>query len=124
MNEYEDISPAERLNRICDILIRGIYLHAEEEGWTTPLSSDISAYSSQKPSKKLQQFDLKKFSVEVKHIHHQKLYTLRDAAKILKISKRTLQRWAKDGKIRSVKNENGYLHLPQEEMNYLITCNL
>jgi len=126
MNEYDDLSPNERLNRICELLIRGIYLYAEEERWIEKPTTVVSSYSYSKShrSRKEKEFIIENKHFDVDQVCNKKLYSLADAAKILKTNKRTLQRWAKSGKIKVVKQENGYLFLPQEELNYLMASNL
>ena len=47
MGYYSNITPHERLNKICDLLVRGIYLHAEDKGWIEKPEAD-----SKKPLRK------------------------------------------------------------------------
>ena len=37
---YDDLTPQERLNRITEILMRGIYLYAEQKGWVKECKED------------------------------------------------------------------------------------
>lgn len=46
-----------------------------------------------------------------------KYYTLREAAKVLRIQVRTLREWIKTGKIKAEKQENGwYWRISEEEI--------
>lgn len=36
----QNLTPQQRLNRICEILLKAIYLYAEEQGWHEDKSED------------------------------------------------------------------------------------
>jgi len=45
----------------------------------------------------------------------EKLYTLKEAKKLLGVTTRTIQRWDKDGKIRVVRTIGGRRRVPRSE---------
>jgi putative resolvase len=50
----------------------------------------------------------------------EKLYTLRDACKILQIHPTTLRMWDRDGKIRCVRMQNNIRRVPEREINRIL----
>jgi putative resolvase len=62
-------------------------------------------------------------------LHIEKLYTLRDACRILQIHITTPRIWDRDGKIRCVRMQNNFRRIPESEINRIpgirndrITC--
>ena len=46
-----------------------------------------------------------------------KLYTIRDACKILQLNPNTLRKWDREGKIRCVRLSNNFRRVPESEIN-------
>ncbi len=88
------ISPDERLTRVCKILLKGIYQLQLEECSQVP--SDLSV-----PTKKRE-------------------YTVREAARILGMSRRSLQRWIAQEKIIPHRKSNGYPVFNDEELSKIV----
>ncbi len=50
----------------------------------------------------------------------EKLYTIRDACKILQIHPTTLRMWDREGKIRCVRMQNNFRRVPESEINRVL----
>jgi putative resolvase len=50
----------------------------------------------------------------------EKLYTIRDACKILQIHPTTLRMWDREGKIRCVRMQNNFRRVPESEINRIL----
>ncbi len=50
----------------------------------------------------------------------EKLYTIRDACRILQIHPTTLRMWDRDGKIRCVRMQNNFRRVPESEINRIL----
>jgi putative resolvase len=50
----------------------------------------------------------------------EKLYTLKEAKKLLGVTTRTIQRWDKDGKIRVVRTIGGRRRIPESEIKRIL----
>ena len=50
----------------------------------------------------------------------EKLYTLRDACRILRIHPTTLREWDREGKIRCVRLQNNFRRIPESEINRIL----
>ena len=50
----------------------------------------------------------------------EKLYTLRDACKILQIHPTTLRMWDRDGRIKCVRMQNNFRRVPEREINRIL----
>jgi len=48
----------------------------------------------------------------------EKLYTLKEAKKLLGVTTRTIQRWDKDGKIKVVRTIGGRRRVPESEIKF------
>ena len=49
-----------------------------------------------------------------------KLYTIRDACKILQLNPNTLRKWDREGKIRCVRLSNNFRRVPESEINRIL----
>lgn len=92
MNPYENLTPEERLDRICQILVRWIY-RAEAEK-----SQEVAAQTT---------------PLEKGH------YSLRHTAGILGISKRTVQRWIGTGKLIAQRKLNGRISIEARCLEFM-----
>jgi len=107
----------ERAKRVCEILVRGIYLHAEDEGWLKKPELTLTDY----PKKKNRSTGDKDIIRSSKcgagvRLQNEKYYSVTQAAKILNVSKRTVQRWVSQGKLTAEKKDNGYLVIRYQEL--------
>ncbi|MCQ5374573.1 MAG: helix-turn-helix domain-containing protein, partial [Candidatus Methanomethylicia archaeon] len=50
----------------------------------------------------------------------EKLYTLKEAKKLLGVTTRTIQRWDKEGKIRVVRTIGGRRRIPESEIKRIL----
>lgn len=112
MSYYSELSPQERLKKVSKLLLRGLYLHAEEKGLIKKRPS-----SSTNRVRKRKEIDIPEVN---NNLNAKQLYTLAETAEIVGVSKRTLKRWIKTGKVKASRQRNGYQVLNQEELNYLI----
>ncbi len=94
MRNPRDMTPEERLARIGEILYKGICLVEMEKR-----SRRINA-SNQDGTEK-------------------KEYTLTEVAEYLSVSKRTIQRWVRRGRLLPVRKMNGHLVISLEQVNSL-----
>ncbi len=78
----DQISPDERLTRVCKILLKGIY--------------------------RLQWDDQSQVPSQLVVVPKKREYSLTEGARILGISRRSLQRWVAQGKIIPHRKSNGY----------------
>lgn len=120
MSYYSELSPQERLKKVSKLLLRGMYLHAKDKGW---IKKQPQSPTTRKTKKRKLAIDLDIPRTENK-VPAKQFYTLAETAEILEVSKRTLKRWIKAGKVKSTRQENGYQVFNQEELNYLIALNL
>ena len=49
-----------------------------------------------------------------------KLYTIRDACKILQLNPNTLRKWDREGKIRCIRLSNNFRRVPESEINRIL----
>ena len=56
----------------------------------------------------------------ITHIDMEKLFTLRDACRILQVHPTTLRAWDKEGKIRCVRMQNNFRRIPESEINRIL----
>ncbi len=111
MKNYSNLSPQERLKKICELLVRGVYIHAEEMGQVSPPAFTSSTYPSGDRCKEpLDKKAMKRTELPEDPVHcrGKEYYTLTEAARILGVSKRTLQRRLKAGKVEPIRQGNGY----------------
>ncbi|MDP2644043.1 MAG: helix-turn-helix domain-containing protein [Desulfobacterales bacterium] len=94
MNPYENLTPEERLDRICQILVRMIY-RAEAKRMARPVGNPIP--TPPKP-----------------------YYGLKETAQKLSVSKRTVQRWIATGKLIAEKRPDGHVLIRSREVDSLI----
>jgi len=113
--EYRNLSPEDRLERVCDILVKGMYVLAEKKGWIKQPKCKLSSY----PNKRKKENDKTLHEIEEQALE-EILYSVKDAAEMLKISKKTLFRWIKNGKVKAVKERNGYYSISQRELGHLM----
>ncbi|MBU0469545.1 MAG: helix-turn-helix domain-containing protein [Candidatus Omnitrophica bacterium] len=121
---YKTLSPEERLERVCEILVRGMYVLAQKKGWIEKPKFQLAEYPP-KPRKKLNwkeslQEDLKNYRNGREVIEEEKIYSVSQTAEILNLSKKTVFRWIKGGKIKAVKQLNGYYKISQREIGLLM----
>ncbi len=90
MEQRHDMTPEERWARAGELLYKGIYLLVRK---------DRSKQPGVLPSQSLK-----------------KEYTPQEAAKLLGVSHRTIQRWIQCGKILPKRKPNGYIVLPYSEL--------
>ncbi len=88
------ISPDERLTRVCKILLKGIYQLQLED-------CSQAAFPLVVPTKT-------------------RVYSLTEGANILGISRRSLQRWVAQGKIIPHRKSNGYPEFKDEDLRNII----
>ncbi len=88
------ISPEERLTRVCKILLKGIYRLQLEDCSQVPSPLVLATKKRE--------------------------YSLTEGAKILGISRRSLQRWVAHGKIIFHRKSNGYPVFKEEELRKAI----
>lgn len=125
---YKTLSPEDRLERVCEILVRGMYVLAQKKGWIEKPKFQLSEYPP-KIQKKLSwkeslQEDLKNHKNRKEAIEEEKkTYSVSQTAEILSLSKKTVLRWIKKGKIRAVKQLNGYFKISQREIGLLMAKN-
>jgi len=50
----------------------------------------------------------------------EKLYTIREAARILQVDRATLRRWDREGKIKCIRLQNNYRRIPESELNHVL----
>lgn len=50
----------------------------------------------------------------------ERLYTLREAARIIQVDRATLRRWDKEGKIKCIRLQNNYRRVPESELNRVL----
>ena len=118
MSYYSELSPQERLKKVSELLLRGMYLHAKEKGWIKKLPVSV------RKSKKRKTSEIMTLPIETTNVSVKDLYTVAETAKILRITTRTLQRWIRIGKIETVRKVNGYHVISKDEINYLIAIKL
>lgn len=106
-SKYANLTPEERLRKISDILIKGIYLLAEDEGWIDKPKKRYSAY----PKKEKIEIPLIQDNGDSEITEPERYYSLTEASKLMGVSKRTMQRWVEKGKIKAEKGENGYFRV-------------
>lgn len=124
---YKTLSPEDRLERVCEILVRGMYVMVQKKGWIEKPKFQLSEYPP-KPRKRLNwkeflQEDLKNHKNRKEVIEEEKTYSVSQTAEILNLSKKTLFRWIKSRKIKAVKQLNGYYKIPQREIGLLMAKN-
>ena len=49
-----------------------------------------------------------------------KLYTIRDACKILQLNPNTLRKWDREGKIKCIRPSNNFRRVPESEINRIL----
>lgn len=124
---YKNLSPEDRLERVCDIFVRGMYVLAEKNGWIEKPKFRLSKYPHE-PRKKLNwkeslQEDLKNYKNNKEVVEEEKMYSVSQTADILSLNKKTVLRWIKNGKIKAVKQLNGYFQISQREIGLLMAKN-
>lgn len=113
---YENLTPEKRLEKICELLIRGIYIHAEKEGWIKKPECTLTDYPKRKKT-----VDVEKSLAEIENQASLDVtYSVKESAEILKITTKTLLRWIKKGEVKAVKQVNGYYKISQSEMSFLM----
>lgn len=94
MRNPRDMTPQERLARIGEILYKGICLvEMEKRSCRRNAPDQDGAIKTE--------------------------YTVSEAAKEIKVSQRTIQRWIKKGRLVPVRKLNGDVFLPAEKINHL-----
>ena len=113
--EYRNLSPEDRLERVCDILVKGMYVLAEKKGWIKKSQCTLSSYPNKKKNKK----DKTLHEIEEQALE-EITYSVKEAAEILKITKKTLLRWIKKGKVATERQANGYHRIVQKDLGILM----
>ena len=106
---YENMTPEERTKRIGRLLIKGIYIHAKEMGW---LDTQENKQKTKKRHRSVKTPDFNESPSKTRY------YTLTEVAKILDITKRTVQRWVESGKLKTVQKENGHHYVASKEIDF------
>lgn len=114
-NFYTSMTPEERGKRIRRLLIKGIYLYAEER-WVkkSEVERNVKTKRTKEPFANLE------FKEDKSKISEPKYYTLSEVTEILSITKRTIQRWVKSGKLKTVRKENGHHYVNSENLDFLL----